>query len=136
MGLARGPDLAEPGAVAIQELSVKHGFDLREADPSLVHVDVRPAAAFAAGRPRGSRSVPLQAGDPAGFVAAVRGLSAPERRLIVSGSGQGEARRACEALSAAGYAHLVLLVGGLEGSPDQPGWRAFGLPLDAGEVAG
>jgi len=117
--------------VAIQELSVKHGFDLREADPSLVHVDVRSASDFAAGRPRGSRSVPLQPEDPAGFVAAVRALSAPERRLIVSGSGQGEARRACELLSEAGYAHLVLLAGGFLGGADEPGWRAFGLPEDA-----
>lgn len=128
--LARGRGLPDPAEVAIQELSVKHGFDLREADPSLIHVDVRLGAEFAAGRPRGARSAPW-GGDPAAFVAAVRELSAPQRRLIVSGSGRGEARRACEALSAAGYEHLVLLVGGFSGADDEPGWRAFGLPEEA-----
>lgn len=119
--------------MAIQELSVKHGFDLREADPSLVHLDVRPAADFAAGRPRGASSVPLGPGDEEDFLAAVRALSGPERRLIVSGSGQGEARRACELLSDAGYAHLVLLAGGFLGGADEPGWRAFGLPEDTAD---
>ena len=40
----------------------------------------------------------------------------------------GRSQRACEMLAAEGYTDLANMVGGFNGSPDQPGWVALGLP--------
>ena len=136
--------------MAIQDLPPKHCFDLREADPSLPHLDVRSPAEFAAGHPRGALNVPISLPGPGGlrpnpeFLAVAQALCPdPARRVILSCAMGGRSRRAAEALEAAGYQHLVNMRGGYSGArgPDgsliAQGWEGQGLPCeqDPGERA-
>jgi rhodanese-related sulfurtransferase len=126
----------------IQDLPPKHCFDLREADPSLVHLDVRTPAEFAQGHPQGALNVPIMFRGPAGmsenpdFLRVAQGLCTdPARRVILSCAMGGRSRRAAEALEAHGYANLVNMRGGYSGArgPDgalrEQGWSGLGLPV-------
>ena len=125
----------------IQDLPPKHCFDLREADPSLVHLDVRTPDEFAQGHPSGALNVPVLFRGPSGmsenpdFLRVARSLCQdPARRVILSCAMGGRSRRAAEALEGAGYANLVNMRGGYSGAraPDgslsEQGWSGLGLP--------
>ncbi|MGE0713659.1 MAG: rhodanese-like domain-containing protein [Planctomycetota bacterium] len=117
----------------IQDLPAKSCFDLREADPGIVHIDARSETEFLSGRAAGAWNVPY-AGNPR-FLAGVSAL-APERarRVVVDGD-----RAACAALEAAGWTLVVWLRGGFAGSRDaegrllEPGWEGAGLPVERGD---
>lgn len=125
----------------IQQLAPKGCFDLREADPGIVHVDVRTPEEFAAGHPVGSFNVPVFFRGPGGmqpnprFLEVVQRLAPPDQRLILSCAAGGRSQRAAEALANAGYQQLVNMTGGFQGqrSPAgelvEPGWQDAGLPV-------
>jgi len=132
----------------IQDLPPKHCYDLREADPSLVHLDVRTPGEFAQGHPQGALNVPILFRGPEGmrenpeFLRVAKALCLdPARRVILSCAMGGRSRRAAQALESAGYANLVNMRGGYsgaraaDGSLSEQGWSGLGLPAnqDPGE---
>lgn len=129
--------------MAIQELPPKPCFDLREADPGLVHLDVRSPEEFAGGHPRGALNVPIFFRGPSGmspnpeFLAVAQALCPdPSQRVILSCAMGGRSMRAAEALAAAGYQSLVNMQGGFSGARDAggallvQGWAGQGLPTE------
>ncbi len=126
----------------IQELPPDPCHDLREADPSIVHLDVRTPDEFAQGHPPGALNVPIffRVGGAMelneDFARVVERL-APDKgqRLVLSCAMGGRSMRACHVLEAAGYQRLVNMVGGFSGfrGPDGtlvvPGWADAGLPV-------
>ena len=123
--------------MAIQDLPPQSCHDLRESDPSIVHLDVRTPQEFAEGRPRGSINVPAFLPGPGGmtpnpnFVAlAKKHATDPEARVILSCRSGGRSMAAAELLEDEGYEQLINMSGGFGGSPQQPGWSAQGLPVD------
>lgn len=130
----------------VQELPPDRCHDLRETDPSILHLDVRTPAEFAAGHPVGALNVPIFFPGAGGmqlneeFTRVVERLSPDKaRRVVLSCAMGGRSMRACHVLEAAGYARLVNMVGGFSGfrGPDGalvvPGWIDAGLPV-ANEV--
>ncbi len=134
----------------IQELAPDQCHDLRETDPSIVHLDVRTPEEFAQGHPAGALNVPIffrRGGDmqPNDEFTRVVERVAPDKgqRLVLSCAAGGRSMRACHALEAAGYTRLVNMVGGYGGfrGPDGslvvPGWTDAGLPVstETGDAA-
>jgi rhodanese-related sulfurtransferase len=129
----------------VHDLPPKHCFDIREADPSVVHLDVRDVAEFATGHPRGAYNVPIRfrdggRDDPNPEFLAVARLLAPDlrQRVVVSCGGGSRARRACDALREAGYEVVIHMLGGFkgarrEGELVEQGWALAGLPAEEGE---
>ncbi len=126
----------------IQQLPPRSAHDLREADPSIVHLDVRTPAEFAAGHPTGAWNVPIalpvQGGmGPNPEFLTVAALVAPDKgaRVVVSCAAGGRSQRACEELERSGWKNLVNVLGGFSGARDAgfqlqtPGWRDAGLPV-------
>lgn len=122
----------------IQELSAKACHDLREADPSILLIDVRTREECARGRPAGSVNIPVFNVGPGGrmtpnpsFVAEVA-QAAPDksRRLVLSCAAGRRSMMAAEQLESAGWQNLINLRGGWGGSDDDPGWLAAGLPTE------
>ena len=121
----------------IQELSAKACHDLREADPSILLIDVRTREECARGRPAGSVNIPVFLAGAGGmtpnpaFVAEVEQV-APDRarRLVLSCAAGRRSMMAAEQLAAAGWQNLISLRGGWGGNDDDPGWLAAGLPVE------
>ena len=108
-----------------------------------VFLDVRTPAEFAGGHPAGATNVPWALPDPASgmmapnpaFLAEVRRIAPPERRIFVSCQSGGRSMGACRDLAQAGYADLVNVAGGFGGGRDAygrpiTGWRDAGLPVE------
>lgn len=126
----------------IQQLPPRSAHDLREADPSIVHLDVRTPAEFAAGHPTGAWNVPIALEAPGGMgpnpeFLTVAALVAPDKgaRVVVSCAAGGRSQRACEELERSGWKNLVNVQGGFGGARDRtgrlvtPGWADAGLPV-------
>lgn len=132
----------------IQELPPDACHDLRETDPSILHLDVRTPEEFAQGHPVGALNVPIffRRGDAMElndeFTRVVERLVPDkQQRIVLSCAMGGRSMRACHVLEAAGYTRLVSMVGGFSGfrAPDGtlvvPGWADAGLPVST-ETAG
>ena len=128
----------------IQDLPPKHCFDLREADPGIVHLDVRSPEEFASAHPEGSLNVPILFRGAEGmsenpeFVAIAQAVCGePGQRVILSCAMGGRSMRAAQALEAAGYSNLINMRGGFGGArgPDgtltEQGWSGLGLPTSS-----
>jgi rhodanese-related sulfurtransferase len=122
----------------IQQLPPRSAHDLREADPSIVHLDVRTPAEFAQGHPTGAWNVPiaLESGPNPEFLAVAAKVAADKgARVVVSCAAGGRSQRACDALERAGWKNLVNVQGGFGGARDHqgrlatPGWADAGLPV-------
>ena len=111
------------------------------------YVDVRSEPEFAAGRPVGSINVPLLHAGPGGmapnpeFLAVMEGAFAKDAKLVVGCKAGGRSLRAAETLLAAGFTGVVDQRAGFDGSGGpfgggEAGWRASGLPTDAGDAPG
>lgn len=129
--------------MTIQQLPPRQCFDLREADPSIVHLDVRTPEEFLQGHPRGALNVPVMLADPARgmtpnpeFLAVVEKLVPKDRRVVLSCASGKRSMRAAELMEQAGWPQLVNLSCGFGGERDasgrvvQPGWQAAGLPCE------
>lgn len=128
--------------MSIQQLPPQACHDLREADPSIVLVDVRTPEEFAAGHPDGALNVPIVFRSMMGmqpnneFTELVAKLSPdPSARVILSCAVGGRSQRACEMLAMKGYQALVNMAGGFNGAraPNgqvvERGWADLGLPV-------
>jgi rhodanese-related sulfurtransferase len=136
--------------MSFQELPPKSCYDLREADPSIVHLDVRTPEEFAAGYPAGASNAPVFFRDASGmqpnpeFLAAAEHL-APDKtkRVILSCAAGGRSAKACSMLLDHGWTQPINQQGGFGGQrgPDgslvHPGWADSGLPVsqDTGDRA-
>jgi glyoxylase-like metal-dependent hydrolase (beta-lactamase superfamily II)/rhodanese-related sulfurtransferase len=115
----RGPRLLDEHDRTLPALPVEQ--IRRRVDDGAVLVDVRPAAAFAAGHPAGALSIALRSG----FATWLGWLVEPDRPLLFvldDGQDLGELLRQCHKI---GYQRLLgELAGGIAA------WRAAGLPED------
>lgn len=125
----------------IQQLPPKACHDLREADPSIVLLDVRTPEEFAAGHPTGALNVPIMFFGPRGpqpnpeFLGVVAKV-APDKakRLVLSCKSGGRSQRAAELLEQAGWQNLVNNAAGWGGGVDPEtgrpltGWADSRLP--------
>jgi glyoxylase-like metal-dependent hydrolase (beta-lactamase superfamily II)/rhodanese-related sulfurtransferase len=115
----RGPRLLDEHDRTLPALPVEQ--IRRRVDDGAVLVDVRPAAAFAAGHPAGALSIALRSG----FATWLGWLVEPDRPLLFvldDGQDRGELLRQCHKI---GYQRLLgELAGGIAA------WRAAGLPED------
>jgi len=131
--------------MAIQQLGPRQCFDLREADPTIVLLDVRTPEEFAEGHPAGAYNVPAFFREAGGLVPnpelleVARRLAPPERRLILSCASGRRSQRAAELLEGAGYQQLINLRAGFSGQVDpesgmtlEQGWAGQGLPVATG----
>jgi rhodanese-related sulfurtransferase len=126
----------------IQELPPKACHDLREADPSILLIDVRSPDEFAGGHPQGAFNVPVAFMGGGGMrpnpdFQRVVEVVAPDKtkRLVLSCASGGRSMHACQLLEQAGWRELINLRGGWSGERGgptggmtQPGWSASGLP--------
>jgi len=111
-------------------------------DDGYTYLDVRSEPEYAAGHPAGAENVPLLHAGPRGmtpnpeFMDVVRALYATDAKIVVGCKGGGRSLRAAEMMAAAGYAHVVDQRAGFDGSRDEPGWAAAGLPAEAATSGG
>ncbi|MBX3465924.1 MAG: rhodanese-like domain-containing protein [Planctomycetes bacterium] len=133
----------------IQELPPEQCHDLRETDPSIVHLDVRTPDEFAAGHPEGALNVPIFLPGGGGmtlnpdFTRVVERLAPDrDRRVVLSCAMGGRSMRACHVLEQAGYTRLVNMTGGFAGYRGPGGelvvggWQDAGLPVSTDASAG
>jgi rhodanese-related sulfurtransferase len=126
--------------MAIRQLTPTAAQTALAADPAAVYLDVRTAGEYDAGHPAGARHIAVMEIDPASgrpapnadFVAIVGRHFPPATTLIVGCQSGMRSQRACEMLAAAGWTDLANMQGGFGGSPDTPGWRESGLPVETG----
>ena len=113
-------------------------------DESFTYVDVRTEDEFAAGHPEGAFNVPVMNAGPSGmdpnpdFVSVVESTFARDARLIVGCRMGARSALAAEALSQAGFTHIVDQRAGWDGVRGpfgellEPGWCRAGLPTETG----
>lgn len=107
-----------------------------------LYLDVRTEEEFAAGYATGALNIPLFTATPQGrelnaeFLAEVQAAFPATAKLVIGCASGGRSGKACELLSAAGYAHVANIDGGFVGRSDpatgtlvQAGWKAEGLPV-------
>jgi rhodanese-related sulfurtransferase len=142
------PRIDDTGELAmdIPQTTPPEAFEILNANPDAVYLDVRTTPEFEAGHPAGARHVPVVffapgTGQPRpnpDFVATVSALVPPATKLLVGCQAGGRSQRACELLRDAGYSDVTNVRGGFGGARDQtgriviPGWRDAGLPVESG----
>ena len=110
-------------------------------DEEYAYLDVRSVPEFGAGHPPGAYNIPLMNAGSGGmkanphFVEVASRTFDKDAKLVVGCKMGGRSKRAVEALTAAGFTHVVDCGAGFEGKTDpfakvqQPGWRVVGLPV-------
>jgi rhodanese-related sulfurtransferase len=110
-------------------------------------VDVRSEPEYERGHVPGAYNVPIMHQGPSGmrpnpdFELVMERAFPKDARLIVGCRSGVRSSRAADVLSAAGFAEVVDLETGWDGSRDAfgrlcPGWAAKGLPAEAGQPEG
>jgi rhodanese-related sulfurtransferase len=107
-----------------------------------VYLDVRTEAEYAAGHPKGAQNVPFLLATADGakpnarFLDDVSALYAKDRPILVGCRSGARSLKAAEAMIAAGFARIVELRPGYEGTRSpfgelkERGWVAHGLPTE------
>jgi rhodanese-related sulfurtransferase len=113
-----------------------------------VYLDVRTEMEYAAGHPVGARNVPLLHSGPAGmqpnpdFLEVVRAVFPLDTKIVVGCKAGGRSLRAAEAMTSAGYTHIVDQRAGYDGARNsfgaitEPGWVPAGLPTETSTAGG
>lgn len=126
--------------MSIKRVSPEEAKALVE-DEGYVYLDVRSVPEFEAGHPAGAYNIPLahmtQGGmrPNADFLAEVAAAFPVDTKLVLGCKSGGRSLRAAQALSQAGYEHLVDQRAGFGGARDgfgqlrEPGWQASGLAV-------
>lgn len=111
------------------------------------HVDVRSVPEYEGGHPEGAYNIPFMHAGAGGmtpnpdFLAAFEAHFPRDAKLVIGCLSGGRSARACAALEAAGYTHLVDQRAGFGGARDpfgrvtEAGWSGAGLPTAAGPDA-
>lgn len=111
-------------------------------EEGFTYVDVRTAAEFAAGRPAGARLVSWAHAGPAGmvpnpdFVATMEATFGKDAKLVLGCRTGVRSLKAAQALTDAGFTHVVDQRAGWDGARNafgqvsEKGWAAEGLPTE------
>lgn len=106
------------------------------------YLDVRTTEEFKKGHPKGAINIPVFIAGPSGrefnpnFLALVKEKFDKNAKLVVGCQSGGRSAKACELLTAEGYAHVVNCKGSFGGGPDPEtgdivkGWKDEGLPCE------
>lgn len=134
--------------MAVKEISAQEAFEILQADPDCVYIDVRTVREFVAGHPEGAINIPVAFHDPARgmvrneeFVSVVEAHFPKEKKIIVGCQAGPRANAAARMLQEAGYHNVFSMWGGFGGMRDAsgnmvaPGWASLGFPVsqDNGE---
>ncbi|MGH9389910.1 MAG: rhodanese-like domain-containing protein [Vicinamibacteria bacterium] len=135
----------------IKEITVEEAKALLDSAPSeYTYIDVRSLPEFAAGHPRGAKSVPIFHVNAAtremepnlDFLGVIRANFPPGAKLLIGCQMGGRSRRAAEELAAAGYSGVCNVMGGFGGARDPSGrtiakgWRELGYPTEQEDSEG
>jgi rhodanese-related sulfurtransferase len=136
--------------MSIKQVEPPAAYELLQANPEAIYLDVRTEEEFAQGHPSGAINIPVvflrpgAAPEPnASFLAVAEKALPRNRTLVVGCMAGGRSQRACEILEQAGYSDLTNVRGGFGGARDASGavvvvgWRDAGLPVshELGESA-
>jgi rhodanese-related sulfurtransferase len=135
--------------MAIKQVEPSEAHKVLSENPEAIYLDVRTEEEFAKGHPAGAINIPvvfLLPGRPQpnpDFVAVVKKVLTPNRKLVVGCLAGGRSQRACELLEDEGYTDLTNVLGGFGGQRDASGqiivkgWHDAGLPVsqDLGDAA-
>ena len=111
-------------ASAVQSIPPSQVHRLRSEGKSIDLIDVRTPAEYAEVHAEGARLVPLDRLDVKALLASRQG--APDDPIYFLCRSGARAAKACEALGAAGFTHVLSVEGGTEA------WIAAGLPVVRG----
>jgi rhodanese-related sulfurtransferase len=135
--------------MAIKQVEPSEAHKVLNENPEATYLDVRTEEEFAKGHPAGAINIPvvfLLPGRPQpnpDFVAVVKKVLPPNRKLVVGCLAGGRSQRACELLEEEGYTDLTNVLGGFGGQRDASGqivvkgWKDAALPVsqDLGDAA-
>ncbi len=129
----------------MRELNAQEAYDLMQADPEYIYLDVRSVPEFDAGHPMRAINIPIMHFAPGtgmspnrDFATVVQAALAKDAKLVVGCKTGGRSARACEEMSQMGYTNVANVRGGYIGAMDslgqvsEPGWSMRNLPVCAG----
>jgi rhodanese-related sulfurtransferase len=132
------------GEDAMKEVNAQEAYDLMQADPDCIYLDVRSVPEFEAGHPTRAINIPIMNFAPGtgmspnrDFQDVVEAALAKDAKLVVGCKTGGRSARACEVMSQMGYSNLANVRGGFVGAMDnlgrvsEPGWSMLNLPTCA-----
>jgi rhodanese-related sulfurtransferase len=128
--------------MAIKQTEPPQAYEILQANPDAVYLDVRTEEEFAQGHAAGAINIPVVFLKPGAapepndsFLAVAEKVLPPDKKLVVGCMAGGRSQRACEILEQAGYSDLTNIRGGFGGARDATGavvvagWREAGLPV-------
>jgi len=128
--------------MAIKQTEPPQAYEILQANPDAVYLDVRTEEEFAQGHAAGAINIPVVFLKPGAapepndsFLAVAEKMLPPDKKLVVGCMAGGRSQRACEILEQAGYSDLTNIRGGFGGARDATGavvvagWREAGLPV-------
>ena len=128
--------------MAIKQIEPPQAYEILQANPDAVYLDVRTEEEFAQGHAAGAINIPVVFLKPGAapepndsFLAVAEKMLPPDKKLVVGCMAGGRSQRACEILEQAGYSDLTNIRGGFGGARDATGavvvagWREAGLPV-------
>lgn len=132
----------------ITDIAPDRARALLEGDARYTYLDVRTVEEFEAGRPPNAVNIPLAQINPISgrmepnpsFLNVVETKFPRDAQLIVGCKSGGRSARAVDLLRAAGYTHVINMVGGFSGVPGhgqemvEPGWSTLGYPVETGDA--
>jgi rhodanese-related sulfurtransferase len=128
--------------MSIKQLEPPQAYEVLQANPDAIYLDVRTEEEFAQGHPAGAINIPVVFLKPGAapqlndsFLAVAQKVLGQDKKLVVGCMAGGRSQRACEILEEAGYQDLTNVRGGFGGARDATGavvvvgWRDAGLPV-------
>ena len=125
----------------MKELNAQEAYDLMQADPEYIYLDVRSVPEFEAGHPTRAINIPIMHFAPGtgmspnqDFNAVVEGALPKDAKLVVGCKTGGRSARACEVMGQMGFTNVANIRGGFIGAMDnlgnisEPGWSMLNLP--------
>ena len=125
----------------MKELNAQEAFELMQADPEYIYLDVRSVPEFEAGHPTRAINIPILHLTPGvgmspnqDFPDVVEAALAKDAKLVIGCKSGGRSARACEVMSQMGYTNVANVRGGFVGAVDnfgrvtEPGWSMLNLP--------
>jgi rhodanese-related sulfurtransferase len=133
--------------MSIIQTTPQGAYEILQAEPDALYVDVRSVPEFVAEHPAGAINIPLLHRGPYGmepnpdFERVATSVLPQDKKLVIGCMAGGRSQKACEILEAAGYELLYNVCGGFGGGRHLDtgevvaGWKASGLPTsqDNGE---
>jgi rhodanese-related sulfurtransferase len=128
----------------MKELNAQEAYDLMQADPEYIYLDVRSVPEFEAGHPSRAINIPIMHFAPGAgmspnqdFTTVVEAALAKDAKLVIGCKSGGRSARACEIMSQMGFTNVANVRGGFVAAMDnagrvtEPGWSMRNLPICA-----